>query len=132
MSEYQDACVTVCALVRTVPVESSKPDPSPDRSRARPSSTDGPRRHAPRRIAIEMLYAFRTVLVPVLLLLFNTTRMVPGPPRARPKHGGRYRYGRGHGRYCCIARFAVTWRCMCWRALSAGRRRDSAVAVGAE
>lgn len=98
MSAYQDACVTVCALVRTVPVESSKPDPSPDRSRARPSSTDGPRRHAPRRIAIEMLYAFRTVLV----------------------------------RYCCIARFAVTWRCMCWRALSAGRRRDSAVAVGAE
>ena len=40
----------------------------------------------------------RRIRLDDMLLLFNTTRMVPGPP----KHGGRYRYGRGHGRHSLL------------------------------
>ena len=50
MSAYQDACVriAVSGVVDTRP--ESRPIP-------RASSTDGPRRHATRRIVIEMQYA---------------------------------------------------------------------------
>jgi hypothetical protein len=87
MSAYQDACVriAVSGVVDTRP--ESRPIP-------RASSTDGPRRHATRRIVIEMQYA--SVLCGVCVT--GPERPVAGqctealnPPRAAPARGSKSR-----------------------------------------